>query len=274
MAAPQLTPTEIGTSDANLKIQLLSASESDNGQKTLMLGNGVNLGIDQYGDESGWGQTRTITGVNTSVYGSSSRTIQQPYRAFVHPYGDAATAGSFEFPYVYAITGPTYESNSANTYYPLSLSPGGFRTHSSGANIVIWRSYGHPGPAQNGGSSIGWTGSSSHQGGLYLSFRAGDSAWSDMFESQLVRHKHTYHTTVSDYGMLLGNTTGSGPFWVRLRGGFQYYVGSKHPCWPTWVTPGGPALTYNGNPNYQTWPGTTTSVANSTFNSNYTSDYV
>jgi hypothetical protein len=241
--------------------------------RVLQLGPDYKLGVDLFGNET-W-RNRSFSGLNTGVYSGGTSSVSDAYYAIMTPHwdGDSST-GSFEFPYTYVVTGPTYESNSANTYYPLSLAPGGFRTAHSGANIVIQRSYGHPGPAQNGGASIGWTGSTTHQGGLYLSFRVGDSAWSDMFESQLVRYRLTYHEVVSDYGMLLGNTTGSGPFWIRLRGGFVYYIHSKHPAWPAWVQPNGPALTHAGNPNYQTWPGTTTTVNNSVFNGNYTSDYV
>lgn len=172
---------------------------------------------------------------------------------------------SYEFPFSYDLYTPNTESNAANTYYPVSFNTGGFRSASSGANLLIMRFYSWAGPAQRGGSSIGWTGSSSHQGGLYAAFRIGDSAWSDMHESQLVRVRRTYHDTMSDYGMMLtyDSGRGSGPFWVRLRGGFHYRVYSKMPCFPTNVTPGGSVFSYNGNDAYQSWPGTTTSVNNS-----------
>lgn len=177
---------------------------------------------------------------------------------------------SVEFPYYYELFSPNSESNAANTYYPCSFYTGGFRSPSSGANLIIARSYGDTGPAQRGGSSIGWNDSSTHQGGLYASWRIGDSAWSDMYEAQLVRSKRTYHVTISDFGMLLANNNGSGPFWVRLRGGFRYHVYAKMPVNPSWVTPGGGALNHNNDPNYQVWPQTTTSVNDSRFSDNKT----
>lgn len=262
MADMNLGPT--GLTDGNGTV-VAEAQPSSGSGRVLQLGPDYKLAIDLYGQETY--STRNFSGLNTNVYSNGTSTENDAYSAIMSPLwdGDSKT-GSFEFPYTYLVTGPTYESNSANTYYPLSLHPGGFRTAHSGANVIIQRGYSRSGPAQNGGSSIGWTGSSSHQGGMFVAFRIGDSAWSDMYENALIRYRRTYHTCISDYGLLLGNTTGSGPWWVRLRGGFQYIVHSKHPAWPRWVQPGGGALTYQGNTNYQTWPGTTTSVANTTFN--------
>ena len=180
-------------------------------------------------------------------------------------FGQHGYKSSAEFPYYYELYSPNSESNAANTYYPCSFYSGGFRSPSAGPNLLIMRGYGDTGPAQRGGASIGWSGSSTHQGGLYASFRIGDSAWSDMSEQQLVRVRRTYHETISDYGMLLANSNGSGSFWIRMRGGFRFHVYAKMPVNPTWVTPGGGALNYNGNPNYQTWPTTTTSQNNTAF---------
>lgn len=180
-------------------------------------------------------------------------------------FGQHHGSASLEFPYRYEIEAPNTDSNAANSYYPISFDTGGFRAPSAGPNLLIMRSYGAVGPAQRGGSSIGWTGSSTHQGGLYAAFRIGDSAWSDMNEHQLIRLRYSYHTTIADEGMMLtvntGTPRGSGPFWLRLRGGFTYTVFAKHPVNPTWVTPGGANLSYGGNPSYQSWPDVTTTVA-------------
>ena len=190
-------------------------------------------------------------------------------------FGQHGGDASAEFPYKYTITGPTHESNSANTYYPCSFYAHGFRSPSAGPNLLITRFYGETGPAQNGGSSIGWTGSSSHQGGLYAAFRIGDSAWSDMHERQLYRLRYTYHNTIANIGMNLtvntGSPRGSGPFWVMLRGGFKYIIYAKMPVNPVWVTPGGPCVNYGGNPNYQEWPNTTTTVS-APYNAGYYGD--
>lgn len=266
MTDMNLGPT--GLTDGNGTV-VAEAQPSSGQGRVLQLGPDYKLAVDLYGNMS-YGRDRTYSGLNTGVYSSGTDTDAYPYNAVMSPWWDGSDAtGSFEFPYTYIITGPTYESNSANTYYPLSINAGGFRAPNSGANLIIQRSYGRAGPAQNGGSSIGWSGSGTHQGGLYASFRIGDSAWSDMYENSLINQKTTYHRVISDYGMLLSHSTGSGTWWVRLRGGFEYVIHSKHPAWPKWVQPSGPALTVSGNPNYQTWPSTTTTVNNANLNTNF-----
>lgn len=186
----------------------------------------------------------------------------------INPNGSTGSP-TYEFPYVYDLYTPNSDSDASNRYYPVSFKCPAFRSATSGANLIIARHYGDPGPAQRGGSSIGWTGSSSHQGGLYLSFRIGDSAWSDMYEAQLVRHRMTYHNTVSYYGIMqaISYNNGSGEFYVLLRGGFFYRIYQKHPGQPTAVTPGGTVADGYG----WTWPATLTTVQDTTFNNQYTS---
>tara|TARA_B100000927_G_scaffold270841_1_gene247316 strand:- start:686 stop:1423 length:738 start_codon:yes stop_codon:yes gene_type:complete len=170
----------------------------------------------------------------------------------------------------------SYDSDGANRYYPVSFQNGSVRRGSAMPNLVIYRGYNLSGPSQfqsNTGVNIGWTGSSTHQGGLYASYHVGDSAWSDMFESQLTRHRMTYHTTISSHGMRLSYALdrGSGPFFLMLRGGFTYWVNASYPAMPTQVTAGGSVFTYGSNTSYQTWPASTTSVADSNYNGNLTS---
>ena len=177
---------------------------------------------------------------------------------------------NYNMPFVVSFYTPNNESNSANTYYPVSFNTPG---HGGGqfGNLVICRRYHDTGPAQRGGSGIGWNDSSTHQGGLECWFHVGESAWSDYYSARLMYYRYTYHTTVSDYGMMLTNDSrfGSGPFWVRLRGGFQYWVHSTYPVSPANVLPGGTVFYYPTEGNtYQTWPGTVTSVQNTNFNSN------
>ena len=56
-----------------------------------------------------------------------------------------------------------------------------------------------------------------------------------------------------------------------LRGGFTYYVNASYQANPTQVTAGGSTFTYGSNTSYQTWPASTTSVSDTTFDSNLTS---
>ena len=110
-------------------------------------------------------------------------------------------------------------------------------------------------------------------GGLYSSFITGDSAWSDMSESQCTRHRMSYHSTISSFGMKLSWSAdrGSGPFYVMLRGGFTYYISSSYPSNPCQVTAGGSVFSYSGNNAYNTWPASTLSVDNSIFSGTLTS---
>lgn len=200
---------------------------------------------------------QTVTRTN---WGKSSNMEVNQYRG----------APNYNMPFVMYIETPANEANSANTYYPVSFNTPG---HGGGqfGNMVISRRYYDTGPAQRGGSSIGWNDSSTHQGGLEAWFHVGESAWSDYYSARLLYYRYTYHTTVSDYGMMLTSDSrfGSGPFWVRLRGGFAYWIHASFPISPANVTPGGTVFYYPTEGNtYQTWPGTVTSVQNTNFNSN------
>jgi len=204
-------------------------------------------------------------------------------------HGDYMKAGELGYgatnhlPYYYSLTvlprsdpgTGSYDSDGANRYYPVSFRSGSVRRASSAPNLIIYRGYNINGPyqfEQNNSVDIGWTGSSTHQGGLYASYHVGDSAWSDMYESQLTRYRLTYHTCISSHGMRLSFSAdrGSGPFFLMLRGGFSYYINSSYPTNPTQVKAGGGVFTYGGNDAYQTWPASTTSVSDTTYNSSVT----
>lgn len=200
---------------------------------------------------------QTVTRTN---WGKSSNMQVEQYRG----------GPNYNMPHVMYIETPANEANSANTYYPVSFNTPG---HGGGqfGNMVITRRYYDTGPAQRGGASIGWNDSSTHQGGLEAWFHVGESAWSDYYSARLLYYRYTYHNTISDYGMMLTSDSrfGSGPFWVRLRGGFAYWIHATFPISPANVTPGGTVFYYPTEGNaYQTWPGTTTSVQNTNFNSN------
>jgi hypothetical protein len=178
---------------------------------------------------------------------------------------------NYSMPFVIAFDTPNTASNAANTYYPVA-----FNTPTSGGggfgNVCITRKYYDPGPAQFGGAAIGWPAGNStdHQGGLEAFFHLAESAWSDYYSARLLYYRYTYDNTISDYGMMLTNDArfGSGPFWIRLRGGFRYWIHSSYPLAASNVTPGGTVFYYPAEGNvYQTWPGTTTSVQNTNFNS-------
>ena len=203
---------------------------------------------------------------------------------YAHGSGGMAYTGTQHMPFYYNIevsprTDPgsgSYDSDGGNRYYPVSFSAGAVRRGSAMPNLVIYRGYNFSGPSQfqsNTGVSIGWTGSSTHQGGLYASYHVGDSAWSDMSEAQLTRHRRTYHTTISSHAMRLSYSSdrGSGPFYIMLRGGFTYYINASYPANPTQVTAGGSVFSYGGNNAYQSWPASTTSVTDTTYNNNVTS---
>ena len=194
--------------------------------------------------------------------------------AYYHASGGGANYGpSLHMPYHYTITiqprtdpgSGSYDSDGGNRYYPVSFGSGSVRRPSAMPNLVIYRSYSQSGPHQfesTNSVDIGWTGSSTHQGGLYVSFHVGDSAWSDMYEAQLVRMRRTYHPTLAGHGMKLtyNKDRGSGPFYVLLRGGFTFHVNASYPAMPRQVTAGGSVFSYLGNNAYQTWPSSTTSV--------------
>jgi hypothetical protein len=205
-----------------------------------------------------------------------------PTHQYAHGSGGFGYSGTMHMPFYYSITvqprsdpgSGSYDSDGANRYYPVSFMTGTVRRGSAMPNLVIYRGYNLPGAYQfqQSNGNIGWTGSGTHQGGLYASFHTGDSAWSDMNESECTRHRRTYHTTISSFGMRLSYNVdrGSGPFFVMLRGGFTYYVNASHPAMPRQVTAGGSVFSYGGNNSYQTWPSSTTSVDNSMFNGNFT----
>ena len=201
-----------------------------------------------------------------------------------HASGGHAYMSSAHMPFYYSLivqprndpsTG-SYDSDGGNRFYPVSFNTGGVRRSSAMPNLVIYRGYNIAGAHQfetTNSVDIGWGGSSTHQGGLYASFHTGDSAWSDMSESQVTRVRRTYHTTISGYGMRLSYSAdrGSGAFFVMLRGGFTYYVNASYQANPTQVTAGGSTFTYGDNTSYQSWPASTTSVSDTTFNGNLTS---
>lgn len=227
-----------------------------------------------YGGHSSVGWTKTFSDFNQADLrnGDFMKSGELGYGATQHlPFYYALTV----FPRTDPGTG-SYDSDGANRYYPVSIRAGTVRRGSSSPNFVIYRGYNVNGPyqfEQNNSVDIGWTGSSTHQGGLYASYHIGDSAWSDMHESQLTRHRLTYHTTISSHGMRLSYSTdrGSGPFFLMLRGGFTYYMNSSYPSNPTQVKAGGGVFSHAGNDAYQTWPASTTSIADSTYSSSMTS---
>jgi|TARA_R110000744_G_scaffold333119_1_gene438511 hypothetical protein len=201
-----------------------------------------------------------------------------------HMPGQTAYAASTTFPFAYAITvlprndpgTGAYDSDGGNRYYPVSFMSGGVRRAGAGPNLLIYRHYSQSSAYQfevANSVDIGWTGSSTHMGGLYSSFITGDSAWSDMSESQCTRHRMSYHSTISSFGMKLSWSAdrGSGPFYVMLRGGFTYYISSSYPSNPCQVTAGGSVFSYSGNNAYNTWPASTLSVDNSIFSGTLTS---
>lgn len=160
----------------------------------------------------------------------------------------------------------SYDSDGANRYYPVSFATGGVRRSSSMPNLVVMRNYGSSGPyqfEQANSVDIGWTGSGTHQGGLYSSWHVGDSAWSDMYEGQCTRYRYTYHQTIGDHVMRLSYDSGrgAGAFVIMLRGGFEYQISASYPAMPTQVTAGGSAFSYSGNDSYQTWPSSTTTAS-------------
>ena len=187
--------------------------------------------------------------------------------AHYHKSGDTGYTATLEMPFHYSITvlprtdpgTGSYDSDGGNRYYPVSFRSGAVRRAASQPNLIIARGYSASGPyqfEQTNSVDIGWTGSGTHQGGLYASYIVGDSAWSDMYEGQVTRVRQTYHPTIADHGMQLAhdNDRGAGPFWVMLRGGFTYHIYATYAAMPTQVTAGGSCFSYSGNDQFRTWP--------------------
>jgi hypothetical protein len=229
----------------------------DSNEADITFGGGVNA--------TNWSKTFT----------DYQRTTSQG--AHYHRSGDIAGAATLEMPFHYSITvlprtdpgTGNYDSDGGNRYYPVSFRSGSVRRGSSQPNLVIERTYSISGAHQfetANSVDIGWTGSSSHQGGLYASYIVGDSAWSDMYEGQITRLRQTYHQTIADHGMELtvDYSRGSGPFWVMLRGGFTYHVHATYPAMPTQVTAGGSVFSYQGNDQFRTWPASRTDAVTKT----------
>ena len=232
---------------------------NDNHGTDFVTGGGIN---------ANWTQTFTDyhqTKLEGAHYISSG---QQAYTPTMHlPYHYSFTVQPRNDP----STG-SYDSDGANRYYPVSFMTGTVRRATAMPNMVVYRGYNLNGPHQfetTNSVDIGWTGSSTHQGGMYSSWYTGDSAWSDMYEAQCARHRRTYHTTIGGFGMQLtySNDRGSGPFYLMLRGGFTFYVNSSHPSLPRQVTAGGSVFSYLGNDQFRQWPASTT-TANSAFDGN------
>ena len=138
---------------------------------------------------------------------------------------------SFATPYRYTLSTPNHESDSANRYYPVSINTSGRAGGGMIHTLQVARRYYEYGPHHAGGSTIGWTGSSTHQGGLDLFLQVRDSSWSDMYDMRIMHYRYTYHQTVGGWGMFPSYSTsyGSGPFYLMLRGGFQYQFYASYP---------------------------------------------
>ena len=239
------------------------------------------MGIKFSGDNNG-ADASFGGGLNAS-WSKSFTDIHQAFPSGVY-YAASGHAGyqpTLEMPFYYSFTvqprnnpdSGSYDSDGGNRYYPVSFRTGTVRRAASKPNLVIYRGYNLPGPHQfesTNSVDIGWTGSSTHQGGMYAAYYTGDSAWSDMNESSLARHRRTYHTVISSHSMKLSYSAdrGAGPFEIMLRGGFQYWCNATYPALPTQVTAGGSVFSYGGNDSYQTWSASTTSVSNTNYNGN------
>jgi len=148
---------------------------------------------------------------------------------------------SFVSPYKYELITPNHESDSANRFYPVSINTPGRAGGGTIHTLQVARRYHDDGPSDYGGSTIGWTGSSTHQGGLDLFLQVRDSAWSDMYDMRVMHYRYTYHQTVGGWGMFASHSTtyGSGPFYLMLRGGFKYQFYANYPLAVANVQPGG-----------------------------------
>lgn len=226
-------------------------------------------------------------GLNATNWSTTFNDYKQGHLggADMHAAGYSGYSPTNHMPFYYSFTvhprsdpgSGSYDSDGGNRYYPVSFQAGTVRRATAMPNLVIYRGYNTNGPyqfEQNNSVDIGWTGSSTHQGGLYAAYYTGDSAWSDMHESSLARHRRTYHTTISSHGMKLSYSAdrGSGPFFIMLRGGFTYWCNASYPAMPTQVTAGGSVFSYGGNNSYQTWGASTTSVDNAVYNGNVMGD--
>ena len=167
---------------------------------------------------------------------------------------------SFATPYKYEIITPNHESDSANRYYPVSFQSVGRAGGGMIHTMQVARRYHDDGPSDYGGSTIGWTGSSTHQGGLDLFLQVRDSAWSDMYDMRIMHYRYTYHQTVGGWGMFASynSSYGSGAFYLMLRGGFQYKFYAAYPIAVANVEPGG--RVYSTSYAWY-WPNSTTSTS-------------
>ena len=224
-----------------------------------------------YGDQSG-GEfgSGSYTYYDHKVGGNVTQNDFSATRSRDASGGDGHTGGivakqstnmqSFATPYRYTLSTPNHESDSANRYYPVSINTAGRAGGGMVHNLHVGRRYYDSGPAHQGGSTIGWTGSSTHQGGLDLFLQVRDSAWSDMYDMRILHYRYTYHQTVGGWGMFASSNSsyGSGPFYLMLRGGFQYKFYAAYPLAVANVNPGGRV--------YSTayawyWPSSTTSTS-------------
>ena len=148
---------------------------------------------------------------------------------------------SYATPYKYSLYTPTSDSDSANRFYPVAIQSVGRAGGGMIHTLQVARRYYEYGPHNAGGSTIGWTGSSTHQGGLDLFLQVRDSSWSDMYDMRVMHYRYTYHQTVGGWGMFASSSTsyGSGPFYLMLRGGFQYKFYASYPLAVANVEPGG-----------------------------------
>ena len=235
---------------------------------------GINFTADSYETDITFGGGINATNW-TKTFTDYRRSTSQG--AHYHMSGQTAFTPTLEMPFYYSLTvlprtdpgTGSYDSDGANRYYPVSFASGSVRRASSQPNLIIARGYNLSGPyqfEQANSVDIGWTGSGTHQGGLYASYIVGDSSWSDMYEGQVTRVRQTYHDTIADHGMQLSYNAdrGSGPFWVMLRGGFTYYIYATYPALPTQVTAGGSCFSYSGNDQFRTWPASRTDTATKT----------
>ena len=227
--------------------------------------------IYSYGNESNgeFGST-SFTHYDYKVGGNVVHNDAEATRARNASGGDGGTGGigpkqstlqqSYATPYKYEIITPNHESDSANKYYPVSFQSVGRAGGGMIHTMQVARRYHDDGPSDYGGSTIGWTGSSTHQGGLDLFLQVRDSAWSDMYDMRIMHYRYTYHQTVGGWGMFASysNTYGSGPFYLMLRGGFKYQVYAAHPMFVANVQPGG--RVYSTSYGWY-WPASTTSTS-------------
>jgi len=167
---------------------------------------------------------------------------------------------SYATPYKYTLYTPNSDSDAANRYYPVAIQSVGRAGGGMIHTLQVARRYYEYGPSQAGGSNIGWTGSSTHQGGLDLFLQVRDSAWSDMYDMRIMHYRYTYHQTVGGWGMFASYNAsyGAGPFYLMLRGGFKYHFYAAYPIAVSNVEPGG--RVYSTSYAWY-WPNSTTSTS-------------